>query len=215
MSQIWNYFTSICHRGAHRKRKLKVAFIGLSGVGKSTLINCLLGKCDQNEKNYIVAATGQTIVKNEKYKISKTSTIYFVEFHCTPLSDFDKKKLMSTDHIVVVIRNGFTETDRQIMKFAKDNRKLFSIVRTNIDQDIESKLRRTKKSSREDVEKSLRKEIIENILYELRENGITLRNHQEDIYLVSEEGFRDLAVISFQETDESRFKKKLLNFNQY
>lgn len=181
-----------------RRKPIKIAFTGLPGVGKSSLINGLRNIFDENDRNYAPVSEVESSTKTLTYKCPFNPQLRFTEYHCTPTSEFEKS-LAKVDYIVIVIGRRVTETDLKLAQFAERLNISFCIVRTKFDQDIENSQRRSSKSPYQNVtinpktvladdKKSLKINLTDYILQELRTARINFSNRRE-IYFVSNAGF--------------------------
>jgi len=200
------------------KNKRKIGFIGLTGTGKSTLINCLRNIFDENDPRYAKVSLLTASLRDEEYTMPKNHNITLIEFCDSSDIKIIEKNISSVDHVVIVVGRGFRETDLQLVLLAHKNGKEFSIVRMKLDQDVDNRSHRYHATKTcDELKEELRKDLKTNTLGELVKGGFRC-DDQNNIFYVSEDGFRELheseaSVSTMVEGGEKALKERVFYNN--
>jgi ribosome biogenesis GTPase A len=152
-----------------KKQPMRVAFLGKSKVGKSTLINTLRGKFKYINIESNIVETSNDMAQTDVIRSTETIKSYslFIEPNCCDGSSsnsekteiilcdipsvgtFDLKqnteylkaiKVNTYDFFVLIFNQGFTETDEWLLKMVINSKKPFVFVYTKLDQTIQGEL---------------------------------------------------------------------------
>lgn len=126
-----------------REKKIRIAFIGSSGTGKSSLINALRELTADDEE---AAAVGpiETTRQRTIYPHPRNRNVEFVDLpgqgteHCPAATYSETYKFEIFDLFVIVTSLRFTELDLALTKNMETLGKRFLFVRTKIAQDMDN-----------------------------------------------------------------------------
>jgi len=184
--------------GIDSKDNYNFAFIGAVGVGKTTMINSLLGVfggVDEFESTKVITpyahptykivfwdfpGCGTTDVPSDKYFAN-----YFVD-----------RNYCVFDHLIIVVGERLTLIELKIAKQAKTFGIPFDFVRSKADNDL-SQLRKgkMKNATNDEIKAAYRKQINDNFVEQTAKVGMQLN---KEIYIVSWPGF-DFENVHFEE----------------
>ena len=171
-NQQGNFFSSMYDKISFmfKKQPMRIAFVGKSKVGKSTLINTLRGKCKYINMESNSVETSQDTAPTDVIRSTETIKSYslFVEPNCSSgnsssnnekieiilcdipsVGTFDLKqnaeylkaiKVNTYDFFVLIFNQGFTETDEWLLKMVINSKKPFVFVYSKLDQTIQGEM---------------------------------------------------------------------------
>ncbi|XP_060233208.1 interferon-inducible GTPase 1-like [Meriones unguiculatus] len=122
---------------------INIAVTGMSGVGKSSLINALRG-VGAEEKGAAETGVVETTMKRTPYKHPKIKTLTLWDLpgigtQKFPLSDFlEKVKFQEYDFFLIVSASRFSQLDLDLAKEIERMGKNYYFVRTKVDVDLEN-----------------------------------------------------------------------------
>jgi len=128
---------------AWQTMSINIALIGLTGSGKSSLINALLGL---NANDVGAAAIGcyECTTEAQRYRHPINNQLVYTDLPGVGSSMFPKNSYLGQieadkyDFFLLVTMNRFTETDAWLAKELTKIEKKFFLVRTHIDNDVEN-----------------------------------------------------------------------------
>jgi len=149
--------------------------MGFSGVGKSSMVNRLLGKKDTDDDAAMVGSIGETTLKHKAYDFEMEddagAKVTLGKFWDVPGGGTDKFKqeeyirkmgLRYFDALVLLTDGRWTQVDADLYKAARSHKIPVLVVRTKMDQTIQNSLESmgtnpaaTMKEARDSLEKNL------------------------------------------------------------
>lgn len=123
--------------------KVNIAVVGLSGSGKSSFINAILGLEDSPEEK---AETGVIeMTKSIKpYSNKHNKNVIFWDLPGVGTPSFERKSYANDTHLekydcFLILSSGrFRDEDVWLAKYANESKRKFYFVRTHVEQDLEN-----------------------------------------------------------------------------
>lgn len=179
-------------------RLLNFAFVGGTGVGKSSLINAISGR-KSKDPNSAPVGINECTMEIKQYKDPRFAHIIYWDLPgggtiAHPEDDYWKaKKLYAFDHLLIVGAARFRDFDITIAKTAIANKVPVFFVRSKLDIDIDNECENGDESD-EEIEQSkdvleqkikLKAEVLQCMKSELEKQNIK----NPSIYLVNKKSF--------------------------
>lgn len=159
---------------------LNFAFVGASGVGKSSLINAISGRNSMDPSNAPVGVT-ETTHEIKQYKDPRFAHITYWDLpgggtvrH--PADNYwEAKKLYAFDHLLIVGATRFLDFDIKIAKTAIANKEPVFFIRTKLDIDIQNQIDDSNSPPEEieKVKKGMKEQVLKSMKTQLEAENIT------------------------------------------
>ncbi|XP_015283926.1 PREDICTED: interferon-inducible GTPase 5-like [Gekko japonicus] len=167
-----NDFTKLTERTVQKlnllmNAKLDIAITGLTGAGKSSLVNALRGMTDDEEGAAEVGVI-QTTLERKQYPHPKFPNVTLWDLPGVGTCEVKAQEYLQKVHFteydffIIVASVQFTTNDVMLAKEIHKMNKKFYYVRTKVDTDIESERRRQNFSEEKTLEK-IRKYCCDNL----------------------------------------------------
>jgi len=121
-----------------KRTQMNVAVIGLSGTGKSSLINAFLDLDSDDERTAVVSGCNETAEEIQSYKHPKNEKLVFADLPGVGTPEFPKESYLQAtgvdeyDFFLLVTSSRFDENDRWLAEEVKKRNKRLFCVRTRI-----------------------------------------------------------------------------------
>lgn len=177
--------------GIDTEGSLNFAFVGETGVGKSSLINAIRGITKQNHPDAAPTGTTDTTKEIICYRDPKYPHVCYWDFPGSgtiqnPSKTYwNDKKLYAFDHILIISAARLLDFDINIAQCAKVDDVPVTFIRTKMDVDIENEIEEDGSCDLKKMKNKLHTTIIEKMQNDFHQQGI----NNPDIFLINKKSF--------------------------